>query len=362
MKKFAYLLALLVMTACGSESPIIPEIDHANEFIVQDNAKDPVQHARYMIFKEFGIPVYFNDTLAVRVKGTDYDGTQRKRYETIDLNWTFSGYDQGVKYSYVYLKHPEEQMKALAFVRKFLSASPKPLRPFSIMVADTLTKTSKNKVERPIYHVGFRTLVFAQIKDINSEDSLNIHINNVVKNMIADRVEANKVVCARFANVSSEKGWYSSSWADLGNCPTILKWSKKSWTFSPNVLFNEPPYTPYESKDLVTLLLEKDVEDAEEAEQIRQEYINEMGRYGFICGWKYTGVNTPNDDKEDRAYFLQAIIYLGEQGFIARYGNSKLVMEKYKILANFITKELGYDLNYDGRLQNSDNMDSEPME
>lgn len=360
MKKIVYLFVLLVLAACSSESPIIPRIDYANEFTIQDDTNDPVQHARYEIFKEFGVPVYFNDTIVTHIKGQYFDGTPRNVYETVDLNWTFSGYDQGVKYMYKYLTTPQEQLQALVFIRKYLTSAPKPLQPFSIMVADTLTRISKNKVEKPIYHVGFRTLVFAQIKDITQEDTIQMQINEVIRNMITDRVEANKSVCARFANVSSEKGWYGTSWKDLGNCPTIVKWQTKSWVLSPNALFNEPPYDTYDGEDLVALLLQGAppvgayVENLEEAHEIRQKYIQEMGAYGFIRGWKHTGVTSPNDDKEDRSYYLQSLIHLGKKGVRARYGDLKLVMEKYNILANFITNELGYDLNYDGRVEISD--------
>ncbi|MDO5075163.1 MAG: hypothetical protein Q4D66_04715 [Bacteroidales bacterium] len=368
MKKIAYLFALLVLTACGSEAPIVPHIDYANEFTIQDNPSDPVQHERYAIFKEFGVPVYLNDTIAIREKGSNYDGTPRKIYETVDLNWTFSGYDRGVKYTYDYLTNPDEQLRSLQFVRFYLKTTPKGLRPFSIMLADTLTATSNNKVEKPIYHVGFRTLVFAQIKDITSEDSIKQQVDKVIKNMITDRVSANKTVCARFANVSSEKGWYQSSWTELGNCPTLTKWQSKTWALSPNALYNEPPYVTYDGEDFVTLLLaggaagESYVGSLEEAEAIRQEILNEMGNYGFIRGWKHTGVESPGDDKEDREYFLQAIIHLGDKGFRARYGNSKLVMEKYNILANFIVQELGYSLDYDGRPDANDANNVEPTE
>lgn len=355
MKHIAYLIALLVLTACGSEEPIAPGIDYANEFTIQDNPSDPVQHARYEIFKEYGVPVYFNDTIATRIKGTDFDGSPRKVYETIDLNWTFSGYNRGVKYTYDYLTTAEEQLRSLQFVRQYLNTAPKPLHPFSIMVADTLTATSNNKVEKPVYHVGFRTLVFAKIKDLTQADSIQAQIDEVIKNMITDRVAANKSVCALFANVSSEKGWYKSEWEELGNCPTLVEWQKKSWVISPNALYNEPPYSTFDNEDVVTILLQGNpmgepyVKDKAQAEEIRQKMLNEMGNYGFIRGWKNTGVETPEDDKEDREYFLQAIIHLGDVGFRARYGNSKLVMDKYNILANFITNTLGYKLDYDGR-------------
>ncbi len=355
MKKIAYLFLLLVLTACAGEDPITPAIEQPNEFTLTDNPSDPVQHARYLLFKEYGVPVYFNDTIAVRNKGTNADGSPRMIYETVDLNWTFSGYNRGVKYTYHYLTQPEEQLRALNFVGKYLATAPKALRPFSIMLADTLTASSRSSIEQPIYHVGFRTLVFAQVKDLTDPDTIQSKIATVIRNMIADRVTANKTVCALFAQVSSEKGWYKSEWEKLGNCPTLLKWQRKSWVLSPNALFDSAPYEIYGGQDLVDLLLqgspsgEAYVADAAEAREVRRLMIQEMGNYGFIRGWKNTGFRTPADDKEDREYFLQAIITLGERGFRARYGTSKLVMEKYQILADFISDTLGYPLDYDGR-------------
>lgn len=353
MKYFLYLFLLLGIVSCTNEEDLKSNIEYSNEFTIVDNPNDSVTHERYLIYKEYGVPVYFNDTISQVQTGTNHKGEPILSYERVDLNWTFFGYNHGIKYTYTYLTNPAEQMQALRFVRKYLEQASRPMRPFSIMLADTLTVASSSRTDRPIYHVGYRTLVFAQIKNLTGEDTINAQIKEVIKNMVSDRVKVNTDVCARFADLGTTNNWYYRTWETLGNCPTVVSTQKMSWTLSVNALFNEPPFSTFDNEDLVMLLL-KDrqgvgpyVNSEAEALTIRQNIIDEMGQYGFIRGWKQSGSFTPNNDTEDRDFYIQAILHLGERGFKKRYGHLNKVMEKYQYLASFIQGELEIDLDYD---------------
>ena len=107
---FLFLCSLLALVGCSSEDPITPGLTYGNDFVITDQPDDSIQHERYLLYKDFGVPVYFNDTIAKHTEGLGVDGKSRTTYETVDLNWTFSGYNRGVKYSYVYLTAPEDQM------------------------------------------------------------------------------------------------------------------------------------------------------------------------------------------------------------------------------------------------------------
>lgn len=358
MKKlFIGLAAAMLFAACASEDSITPSIEYTNDYELTDDPNDSVQHERYNIYKEFGVPVYFNDTIVRKQHGHDLSGNPIYKYETIDLQWTFFGYNSGTKYKYVYLTDPADQMNALRYVRKYLNTVSKQMRPFNIMLADTLTRSTSSRTEKPLYHVGARSLVLAQVKDVTNEDTIQAQVNAIIKNMIGDRITANSEVKARFANVCAEKGWYSKGikrWEEMDNCATITKWTKTSWVLSPNELYDEPPFTTYQGQDLVAVLTKDDgyndvfVSDYVEALKIRRAFIAEMAQYGFLRGWKETGNYPPYDDTEDRQYFVDAILHLGDTGFRRRYGAYSVVMEKYEILANYITNELGVNLNYDG--------------
>ena len=112
---FLFLCSVLALAACSSEDPITPRLTYGNDFVITDQPNDSIQHTRYLIYKDFGVPVYFNDTIAKHTEGIGVDGKPRTTYETVDLNWTFSGYNRGVKYSYVYLTAPEDQMRSVSF-------------------------------------------------------------------------------------------------------------------------------------------------------------------------------------------------------------------------------------------------------
>lgn len=345
-------LFLLLLAACSSEDPIVPGAAPANDFTIADNPDDPVQHARYELYREYGVPVYFNDTIAKRQKGTDLQGNPIYSYETVDLAWTFSTYTHNVKYSYQYITDAAEQLRALDYVRDYLKTVSKPMRPFSIMVADTLTVQSSNKIEKPVYHVGYRTLVFAQVKDLTDPAERSTQIQSTINSMISDRVRANREVCARFSENAKEKGWYYTEWSKLPNCPTITLWMGKSWIISVNGLYDEPPFTTYNNEDLIAVLTQTSpagtpwVSDYDEAIAIRKNMLAEMANYGFLRGWKDTGRWTPRTDDEDREYYLQAMLHLGDGGFRQRYGAYKLVMEKYEPLYEFVTQQLGVNLDY----------------
>ena len=134
--------------------------------------------------------------------------------------------------------------------------------------------------------------------------------------------------------------------------PTVVDLGKKSFVYSVNALYDEPPFTPYNHEDIVTLLLRSTggqdpiAKDEEEAQNMRKAMIAEIAQFGFLTGWKQSGAYAPSDDSEDREQYLQALLYLGDGGFRQRYGEFPLVMQKYELLYNFITQSLGLNLNY----------------
>ena len=65
MKKlWLLLISVLMLTACSEDKISGDGVDLTNEFEITDNPNDPVQHERYQIFKEYNVPVLFNDTIA----------------------------------------------------------------------------------------------------------------------------------------------------------------------------------------------------------------------------------------------------------------------------------------------------------
>lgn len=350
MKKlWLLLISVLMLTACSEDKISGDGVDLTNEFEITDDSNDPVQHERYQIFKEYNVPVLFNDTIAKRQIGTDLYGKPIMQYETVDLNWDFDSYSNSVQYVYDYLKTDESKMDALRFVRKFLEMCSKRMRPFSIMVANNLTsKPESSSLAEKQYVSGFRTLVFYNVSTL-SDDDIKTTARGVIYDMVAQKVKANKDLCTMFEAVSSK--YYYRTWEELGGCPTCLEWSKKSTYISTNNLYYGLPYNAVEGStaaykfDFVDLVTSrKMVADKEEAEEVLSTIVQEIGNYGFIRGNKNTGSYSPADAEEDRNYFVQAILTVGDEVFNERYGRCALVMEKYELLKDFMVNELGLEL------------------
>ena len=345
----ALALAAMFLASCGKEHLSGDGVDLTNEFAIEDDASDEVQHERYLIYKEYGVPVLFNDTITVRQIGTDLYGNPIKQYETVDLNWDFDSYSNSVEYKYDYLTSDSDRLKALHFVRQFLEQCSKRMRPFSIMVTGNVTtEPETTSLAEKKYISGFRTLVFYNVTSLDDSE-ITATASEVINDMVTQKVKADRDLCSQFEEVSSK--YYYQAWDDMGGCSTMLAYKELNSNVSPNTLFYGEPYNAEEGNtavhklDLCDLLTSRNlVADRTEAERVRATMVQEIGNYGFIRGNKNTGSLSPTDAEEDRNYFIQAILSLGDEGFQNRYGRCLLVMQKYNLLHDFITNQLGITL------------------
>ena len=86
-----YILLICLLLACQKEDGITPGIGFENLYTIQDDPNDSIQHKRYELYTTYGVPVFFNDTIGKVFVKVDVNGDSVFRYETLDLNWTFSG-------------------------------------------------------------------------------------------------------------------------------------------------------------------------------------------------------------------------------------------------------------------------------
>ena len=329
-------------TSC-TEDELVPSIDFASPYVLTDNPADPVQHARYEIYREYGVPVFFNDTVATYPNGTDYYGHTLTRYETLDLNWKFQSHDRNtVKYVFDYIRTADEQLAALDFARRFLSRASKKMRPFSMMLADTIHVGART----PIYYSGFRTLVMTQLAGL-SDYQKDSCATAILQGMVLDRVKLNTDLVARFGAVSDKEKYYNRPWViDGANGGLGCTWGveHKGVFWRPQELWYEGVEEHY-----VAYAFQTFVNSVEEFEAERARIFREIGRFGFISGSasysnQLAHLYSPDSINEDLEYFVQQMLLLGRDGFMERYGESALVKRKFNILAEYIEGDLGVQL------------------
>ena len=166
------LLACLLL-ACQKEDGITPGTGFENLYTIQDDPNDSIQHKRYELYTTYGVPVFFNDTIGKVFVKTDVNGDSVFRYETLDLNWAFSGTNSGsVTYQVTRLTDPGLMMKSLRFAEIFLKNSQQALYPYALWLTEKCYQLSSAGVEQKEIISRYRNLMFSWINQINEEDML----------------------------------------------------------------------------------------------------------------------------------------------------------------------------------------------
>ena len=166
------LLACLLL-ACQKEDGITPGTGFENLYTIQDDPNDSIQHKRYELYTTYGVPVFFNDTIGKVFVKTDVNGDSVFRYETLDLNWAFSGTNSGsVTYQVTRLTDPGLMMKSLRFAEIFLKNSQQALNPYALWLTEKCYQLSSAGVEQKEIISRYRNLMFSWINQINEEDML----------------------------------------------------------------------------------------------------------------------------------------------------------------------------------------------
>lgn len=346
---YSFCLLSVLWTACSDTETLENKIDFSSPYVISDDPNDPVQHHRYQIYQEYGVPVFFNDTVSQTYIGTDYDGEPIYRYETLDLNWSFSSHNKkNVTYTVEYCTDTEDQLKALEFVDVFLANTSKPMRPFSIFLPTSLEikENDKNTVETPEYWSGFRTLVIPNVQSVESEN-ISAFSAQIRRSMVKDKTMGASDIVEKFGEVSDKNKYYDKPWVNDGSNGGLgCQWGvphEKTW-WKPSELYEE-----FASLEYPYYSWQTHVETAEEFEAERANIFQQIGAFGFICGQladrkQLEHLRSPQKITEDMEYYLDVMFELGEETFMERYGASPLVVKKYTILANYINNVLEVEL------------------
>ena len=82
------LLALTLLTACSEDETTFP--DYEKDWFQLEDSSDPAQHAAYEFFKQYSIPIFFNDTIGTQQR-VDVFGNEYTFYKTLTLNAAIGG-------------------------------------------------------------------------------------------------------------------------------------------------------------------------------------------------------------------------------------------------------------------------------
>lgn len=344
-KLFYTILAAVLLVSCSKEEEIVNFTELENLYAITDDPANPIKHKQYEIYKEYNVPVYFNDTISGKQIGTDIYDRPIMQYETLDLNWGFDSYNTSIKYIFDYLETDEEKMNALNVVENYLKICSRSMRPFNVLVVKGLSTSPEGALPKN-YFIGYRSLVIYGVESLSEESEISAISHSIINNMVVDKVKADHNVVARFGAVS-DPGWYGKYKTEMSTYTEYAKIRKIMGSlYNPNALFYGEPYLfTYDGQlDFVDTAMSYRNMSREEAESWLRRIVLEEGAHGFIRGWNLVGAYTPSNVDEDLDIFVKGIMGMGKTLFIERFGDAPLVMEKYNILYDYITNELKVEI------------------
>lgn len=366
MKHLWYMLDLCLffvgMVACDDSEKLENQIDFTSPYIIQDDSEDPIQHQRYLIYEKYGIPVFFNDTVSKSQIDIDRDGKPIFRYETLDLNWSFSSHNKdNIKYHVKYITDAKQQLQALNFIDVFLAEASRPMRPFAIFLPSSfeIEDINKKEITRPEFWSGFRVLVIPEVQALEEGESvIRDFSKQILRGMVKQKVKKNDAVVEQFRADAEKNKWYNKPWvADGNNGGLGCVWGveHKGTYWGPREIVQEYKETSFGTFSTVDYYImygyQTNISTPEEFEAERTIILSQIGNFGFICGGAKDGdrilddsYSSPKDTETDLDYFLDQILLLGSERFLAFYGNSSLVLKKYNILTDYIENVLGVEL------------------
>ncbi len=351
MKKLVYCISLISLLLSCSEESLENELDFSTPYEFQDVSNDPIQQHCYKLYKDYGVRVFFKDTIQTNYIGTDRLGKPVYRYETLDLNWDFTSHNgKTVTYKFDYLEEDEEKRKALRFADSYLEQASPSMRPFCIFLTKRIRQYVDDKINTPKRHSTFRVLAInAEESKLleSSDEEINEMCLSIICETVLARVKQNSDLTARFYSISDKEGYYNKKWKeDLGYDSEYMA---ESMYMGPNLIFNEDAF----EKSKVGVNPDGPVGrlTREEFEEVRAEIIKKIGEFGFISGdsgpsskQSLSHISSPKKE-DDLEFYVNTMLDLGESKFKERYGGSPLVMKKYTMLAEYIVNTLKVELN-----------------
>lgn len=374
---FSLIISAFSIFSCNSDENILDgQLVYNTPYELTGEANDTIQKRVKSIYDKYRVSVFFNDTISKKFKYISHKGDSVFAYERIDLGWNFTSNDlNGVKYTYKYLDTDEKKLKALDFVDSFLNILSDKMRPFTILLADTLTIKTQRETTTPQYKQNYRALVLTQFESEEEGQTVEERSQTMVTDMVLNRVLGNDKLIAEFEYVSAKDQYYRKKWLkDPGNAnaptlgitfedlrekysefgrtggrldPNTMTWISDgkvvdTWSsyYHPSEFFDDDYF-----EEKCAGLVARYNRTKEEFEEIRAILVKKMGTYGFIDGWKQSPTSdSPDDSKEDMEQYIRVMMKIGGKTFVERYGGSPLVFEKFTILSDYIKKELGVEL------------------
>ena len=304
MKKTIYWgIAALLIGGCAKEKGLEPSGLDPNWFVVTDSA-DPVDHLRYEIFRETGVPIFRNDTIGSMDRGLDALGQPYIYYEILDVNYSITSDVEVATYELCGEDAPV--MQALELMRdEVIPKLPKALRPRCFLLVDRLQiDQTKNQRGEATAYKGMMATVVGRLQAIGSmsEAEQSRWVAGITGEVISE------YLCSRYAGKLEE--FYSKAVvAARGGETTVNLYEFRYDIREGGTSETDPEYKDWKEYGFLTYDTSQEIETT-------------VGKREYRTIGQRRDVET----------FLVEIMLDDEEGFKSTYADYPLLLEKYDLL------------------------------
>lgn len=295
--------AAAALTGCNKEDDLTPSNMDRNWLVVEDDPHaNEIDRQRYRIFKETGIPVYFNDTVGSEERYSPWGSYTY--YEVLQVYYTPGVDTPPKKDNYYVLSSSESDMKtALDYLEaEVLPSVPETVAIPSLLLVDSLYGSFGTKV-----HKGLNTIVVSGLPNFaeKTDDEKKAWKGATLTGMILSEL----------VNLNTE--WLEENFYALTYAVNPTNAPKYMYTGQ---------YEVYVYKALQNLPLEPE----------EQTFT--------VCGFLGANINYKYDEgyqermkviptkEQDVMMYCEAILSLTEEEFMEQYGKNETIKAKYYVM------------------------------
>lgn len=316
MRRYTWFICLtaLLAWACGDDDgDLRPSNGERNWLVVEDNPNSPIDHQRYLIFEETGIPVYYNDTIGSEERYSVVSGDCYTYYEVLQVFYSpGSATPSEATAHYSLVADTNDLVPVLDFLETdVLPQIPESIYVPSILLVDSLTTPTGDSLA----YKGTNTIVLSKVCDFEDMDEASVAqyrgtflatlVANSIYNMESEWLEENFYAVTYAVNPTNVNSLYSTATNSIA------------------------VYRACSGMDLAT------------NEQT-------LAVLGFIWGRPmYAGAAerswyVPTKSQDVLRYCIEILSYT-EAEFTERHGDDEVVMEKYRVMREKL-EEYGFSI------------------
>lgn len=314
MKNIIYLIAGLLLLSC-QEDAITPSVRFENLFEIKDNPSDSIQHKIYQLYTDYGVSIYFTDTVGRTFLKTDSRGDSVYTYELLDMNYSFSSNSiKTKKYKHTFIKDSLDKIQALKVTELFLKKASSSLTPYTLLITEETTLAEGvNPPVSLLMAMNYRMMLLSKLSIYTTPALQEKFVTDIIKFTVNEKIKIYEIELAAFHEIS--KKWYNQGWNVLyPGDPKVDMWFGTTWLTDPKKTEEEKAFAR-----------------------------SVFGKFGFISSG-YNNNISPSDNKDDLSDYLTVVLAIPREEFIRLWGTSPLVMQKYEILYSIIAGQLGVEL------------------